>query len=396
MSAAIRSRLILPTAFLAVALAFVLPGCGSDCFSCLDESPEADAAARSDYYQEAAKTYYDGGKYDAAARMWRKVLVETPDDQWARFGLAKSLHMIGTPQSLRQSEVILKEIINLDWTHPTRGNVKFEVETTLANVYSTLSDYYDRDIRLLERRLANDPNADTQQLQQQVQRQKCMHEQLLRSSIPVWDAVLCQSSENPYALAGLSKAYLMTGNESIGIHYANRYIRISKKSQAGWRRELKAWEEFMKGKVTRQQRAFYMEKIHGARDKELGVHLLLGSVYMRREQFSKAVGEYDAVLALDSATTAAYVERAQAYAALGLYPQSVKDLEQYLRITDPQEERRARVNAADLLDRYRRLAGQTPLMNTPARRAASFPPPAVPRAPAAAPSAQAYGNPDGR
>ena len=62
-----------------------------------DESPEADAEARADYYQEAAKTYYDGGKYEAAARMWEKVLAQSPDDQWAKFGLAKSLHMIGTP-----------------------------------------------------------------------------------------------------------------------------------------------------------------------------------------------------------------------------------------------------------------------------------------------------------
>lgn len=387
MSAAIRSRLILSAALLVA----VLTGCGSDCFSCFDESPEADAEARAGYYQEAAKTYYDGGKYDAAARMWEKVLADSPDDQWAKFGLAKSYHMIGTPQSLRKSEVILKDIMNLDWTHPTRGNVKFEVESTLANVYSSLSDFYDRDIRLLERRLENDPNADTKKLQQAVQRQESVHKQLLRSSMPVWDSVLKQSPENPYALAGLSKAYLMTGSEDAGIHYANRYIRLSKKSQEGWRRELKAWEKQMKGKVTRDQRAFYMDKIYGARDKELGVHLLLGSVYMRREQFAKAVEEYDAVLQLDSATTAAYVERAQAYAALRLYPQAVKDLEQFLRITDPQKQRRSRVNAADLLDRYRRLSGRAPLITQPSRGAAAAP---APRAPS--PSGQAYGNPDGR
>ena len=391
MSAAIRSRMILSAALLVA----VLTGCGSDCFSCLDESPEADAAARADYYQEAAKTYYDGGKYEAAARMWEKVLAQSPDDQWAKFGLAKSLHMMGTPQSLRRAEVILKEIINLDWTHPTRGNVKFEVETTLANVYSSLSDFYDRDIRLLERRLENDPNADTAQLQQAIQRQESMHKQLLRSSMPIWDRVLQQSPENAYALAGLSKAYLMTGSEDAGIHYANRYIQLSKRSQANWQRELKAWEEQMKGKVTRDQRAFYMDKIYGARDKELGVHLLLGSVYMRREQFAKAVEEYDAVLGLDSATTAAYVERAQAYAALGLYPQAVKDLEQFLRITDPEKERRSRVNAADLLDRYRRLSGQSPLVDTPARRAAAPPSPA-PTFPSSSPAGQAYGSPDGR
>ena len=150
--------------------------------------------------------------------------------------------------------------------------------------------------------------------------------------------------------------------------------------------------EQMKGKVTRQQRAFYMDKIYGARDKELGVHLLLGSVYMRREQFAKAVEEYDAVLGLDSATTAAYVERAQAYAAMGLYDQAVKDLEQYLRITDPQKDRRARVNAADLLDRYRRLSGKTPLVSTTSRRAPAAPPARAPTGP----SGQAYGSPDGR
>ena len=76
------------------------------------------------------------------------------------------------------------------------------------------------------------------------------------------------------------------------------------------------------------------------------VGVQLGSVYMRREEFSKAVSEYDEVIGMDAALPAPYVERAQAYAALGLYRKAVTDLEQYLKMTDPQRQRVARVNAA--------------------------------------------------
>ena len=47
---------------------------------------------------------------------------------------------------------------------------------------------------------------------------------------------------------------------------------------------------------------------------------------------------------------AALVERAQAQAKLGKFPLAVKDLEDYLKLTDPQRQRAARTRAAELLN----------------------------------------------
>ncbi|MFV1959604.1 MAG: tetratricopeptide repeat protein, partial [Planctomycetota bacterium] len=257
-----------------------------------------------------------------------------------------------------------------------------------------LANYYDRDIRALEARLSHDPKAIGKKLQQEVSRQKSIRDDLLRKSIPIWQAVLTVSKDNPYALAGLSKAYLVTGQTDTGIYYAERYVELSRKSQKGWREKLKEWEKMMGREVTTEQRDFYLKKIHGAREKEIGMLLLLGATHMRREEFSKAVENYDSVLTLDPARVAALVERAQGYAALAMYDQAVKDLEKYLKLTDPRKHREARISAADLLDRYQRLAGRQSIRP-------AFPP-AAPRAPAVAPPpapapapTTASGSPDG-
>jgi tetratricopeptide (TPR) repeat protein len=129
----------------------------------------------------------------------------------------------------------------------------------------------------------------------------------------------------------------------------------------------------------------------GARDKEMGMRLLLGAVYMRREQFAMAVKEYDEIIAMDPAVPAAYVERAQAYAALGVYSEAVKDLERYLKMTDPQKQRRSRVQAAQLLERYRLIA-EGPRRPQTTHTPTSATPRPMPRT---SPSARGYGSPDG-
>jgi tetratricopeptide (TPR) repeat protein len=320
-----------------------------------------DAVARTDYYESAALTYYDGGKYEAAAQMWTKVLGEKPGDQKASWGLAKSLQMIGTPENLRQAEAILVKIVDLDWNHPELGDRRHEVQGTLAMTYQDLADFYDRDVRRLEERMSRDSEAETPETRQQVQTQIAMRNELLTKAIPLWEAGLAKRDDNPYALAGLGKAYLMLGQDEQGIEYSRRYVQVARASQLGWRKKMKQWEDEVGKGVTTEQREFFVTKIQEARQKELKVHLMLGTVHMRREEFQLALDEFNAVLEIDPATPAALVERGQAEAKLGRYQEAVADIEAYLKLTDPERQRSARAKAADLLDRYRRMAGMTPV-----------------------------------
>jgi tetratricopeptide (TPR) repeat protein len=377
-------------------VALVLAGCAGDGFKTQAQVEAEDAEARVGYYEESAKTYYDGGRYQNAALMWQRVLEERPDDQWAKLGLAKSLQMQGGVRQLRQAEAILTDILPLDWSHPTRGDVRFEVLTSLATVYSDLADFYDRDVRLIDNQLRSDPNADATTLNQQLARQKQMRDGLLRQSIPLFREALQTSPDNPYALAGLAKAHLVAGNEDLGVQFAQRYIDLSQRSQVNWRRLLDEWTGGSQGQVSREGRSVLLGKIRGAREKELGMRMLLAAVFMRREQFAESIKQYDAVLEMDPATPAALLERGQAYAALALYPNAVADLEAYLKMTDPQRDRLPRLSAADLLDRYRRLAGDQPLFPTSATTRTPGRGPAPVRAPQPPPSpADAWGSPDG-
>lgn len=358
----------------------VLGGCQSSDVLPFNEAAEKekDKTATADFYESSALTYYDGGRYEASAQMWEKVLALQPENQKAKWGLAKSLQMVGTPASLRRAETILLPILNNDWTHPELGDRSHEVKGTLAMVYQDLADYYDRDVRTLEAQRdaaagpGGAPSAESAAaVGAQLQTQVAARNGLLTKAIPLWEAGLAVRDDNPYALAGLGKAHLMLGHDDQGVSYARRYIQVARSSQVGWRRKMKEWEETSGGNVTEEQRMHFARKIQEARNNELKVHLLLASVHTRREEYPLALEEYNAVLEIDPATPAALVERAQVQAKLGRYPEAVRDLETYLKLTDPEKQRTARTKAGELLDRYRRMAGMDPLIGRPAREGAA-------------------------
>lgn len=336
-----------------------------------------DEKAKAEFYETSALTYYDGGKYETSAQMWEKVLAEKPDYAKAKWGLAKALQMIGTVKSLRRAEAILVGIVDLDWHHEQIGDRGHEVKATLAMVYQDLADLYDRDVRMLEEQRARDPQADTPELRRNLQTQIAVRNELLSKAIPLWEIGIEKVPDHPYALAGLAKANLMLGHEDRGIEYAHRYVLVARSSQAGWRKKMKDWEALQGKGVTQDQRAHFVKNIQEARDNELRVHLLLGSVHVRREEYALALDEYNAVLEIDPATPAALVERAQTQAKLGQFSLAIHDLEDYLKITDPEKQRAPRTRAAELLDRYRKMAGMAPLFPVPPPAGRPAEPPAA-------------------
>ncbi len=378
-----------------------LTGCQSDVPNPFGPSEEAqDDAARLEYFQNAAITYYDGGRYDLAERQFRKVVAQDPDDKKAKRGLAKSLYMQAASGRLSrrqrlikllQAQELLEEIVDLEWPNPDgQGSRRYEVQTDLANVYADQADLFDRDIRDLQRMMKTDPNADERALMAKSRVQVQKRNDLLQKAIPLYDTVLQVSADNPYALTGLAKAHLQMGNDETGIHYATKYLELSQRSQYAWKKELEKYAESVGGmdKVTRDQRKVFIDKIQGAREKEKRMHLMLASVHMRRLEFGQAVEQYSDVIKIDDAMPAAYLERAQALAALQRYQRAIDDIEEYLKITDPQRHRTSRVRAVQLLDRYQSALARRPDPAAASRR------PAAPRRPAQ-PAGNPYGSPDG-
>ena len=337
-------------AVLAVIAFAALAGC--DSLTPDGQDKKDDAKAKKQYYEEAAQTYFDGGKYEAAATQWKKILVEDPDYPKANWGLAQSLAKMGTPASLRQAEQIYLRIIDWDWKHPVRGDIKFEVQKDFADVYLELADFYDRDIRYLDE-LKGLPGEDQLVVRQRRVEQVSQRDALLVKAIPLYTAVLEKSKDNPYAIAGLAKAHLQAGDDQSGMMYAKQYIEISSKSQELWQKQLDDMAA-QNGQMTEAQRDFFKTKIRGARDKEMKMHLLLGSVLARDKFYEAAVNEYDRVLSIDPAYPAAYVERAQAYAGTRNFKRAIQDIQEYLKVTDPVRHREGRVSAAELLSVYRK------------------------------------------
>jgi|GEM_PF-2507739 len=384
---------------LAAACAAGLTGCIG--LSELDQEIEKgqekeDDKARLAHFEDAAQTYYDGGKYQQSIVQWRRVLELEPGRPKANWGLAKSLSMIGSPASLREAEQLFLQIKDQNWVHPTLGDRQHEILKDFAEVYIQLADYYDRDVRALQARLEQ-PNAEPDKVRMQLQEQASKRNELLGKAIPLYDEVLARSPDNQYALAGLAKAHLMAGNDQAGIGFARRYIDLSVRSQQGWQQQLETMQKERGVDLTEEQRAYFKDRIRGAREKELKLRLLVASVLMRTNDPLGAVREYDRVIELDPAVPASYVERAQAYARSRSYRLAVGDLEHYLKITDPVAQRQPRIRAAELLEQYRVLAategdavpraaapGGRPGSSSPGTRPAPYNPP-MPPAPAPAP-----------
>ncbi|MBL9087598.1 MAG: tetratricopeptide repeat protein [Planctomycetia bacterium] len=347
-----------------------------------------DDKARLAHFEDAAQTYYDGGKYAQAIVQWRRVLELDPNRPKANWGLAKSLAMTGSPANLREAEQIFLKIKDWDWSHPTLGDRRHEVLKDFAEVYVQLADYYDRDVRALQEKLEQ-PNADGAKIRQQLQEQAQRRNELLAKAIPLYQEVLARSPDNPYAIGGLAKANLMAGNDQAGIAYARQYIDISVRSQQSWQQQLETMQKERGADLTEEQRAYFKDRIRGAREKELKLRLLLASVLMRNNDSVGAVREYDRVIELDPAVPASYVERAQAYARGRSYRLAVNDLEHYLKITDPVAQRQPRIRAAELLEKYRVLASaegdSVPTTSAPGGRPGGYPPPPPPPAPAPLP-----------
>ena len=369
----------------------LLAGCQGDPFTGAQDKAE-DQAARVEYFETAAVTYYDGGRYDLAEIQFRRVLEQDATNKKAKRGLAKSLYMqASTPQfnrqqkavKLREAQRLLEEVLPLDWPNPAGGGSRrYEVKTDLALVYADLADLYDRDVRDLQHSLKNDATGTDSEYTGTIAVQVSKRDALLHKAIPLFKEVMAENKNNPYSMAGLAKAHLQLGEEDEGIHWARRYMDLSRSSQHGWKEELESYSESVRGQVPAQQRQVYLDKIQGARDKEKKMHLMLASVYMRRGEFGEAVAEYNEVIQLDSTVPAAYLERAQAFAMLLQFDRAVSDLEEYLKITDPQIHRQQRLSAVELLDRYQSALARgdaAPLGNRPAAR-----------------PADAWGSPDGR
>jgi tetratricopeptide (TPR) repeat protein len=380
------------TSWLLLAATSSLPGCAGamNAMPALPGSAAADEVeddqARKAHFEEAAQTYYDGARYEQAVMQWRKVLAIEPDRPKANWGLAKSLAMIGTPPSLRESEMIFEKIKDWDWTHPTLGDRRFEVLKDFAEVYSQLADYYDRDIRILDDKLQQSDPIETARLREQKQTQVAARNALLSKAIPLYQEVLALNPGNPYAIAGLAKCHLMVGHDQRGLMFARQYLQLTQTSQVGWQAQYEALEKERQREATQEQRDYFKGKIRTAREKELKMHLLIASVLMKIRDYPSAIKEYDDVLKLDPARPAAYVERGQAYGKMGNYKQAVSDLEEYLKITDPVKQRNARLQAAELLEDYRlkQAEQRAPALGNPT--GPGYPPPPPPPTPLGAPN----------
>ncbi|MGE0193852.1 MAG: tetratricopeptide repeat protein [Planctomycetota bacterium] len=346
---------------LLVAGATLLTGCQSDGLGLPGQEEAKDEQTRLEYYETAALTYYDGGSYQNAEIMAERWLKAKPGDKRARRVLARSKLNQGTPVKLREAEVILKDLVNLDWTHPTRGDTRFEVQGDLAQVYSDLADHYHREVIELEEELRSGRSPNPGAAEQRLAKQRMERNNLLAQAMGLWEQVLAANRDNPFALAAMAKGHLQMGNEDAGLYYAEQYLRLAETSQAGWRNWMQQFEaeaNRQDGTLDPQQREFFIARMQSAREKAKAMHLLVGTVNMRRQDYPRAIQHYTAVIRMDPNVPAAFIERAQAYAAMGQFSLALDDVENYLEMTDPQVHRNERVQAMELLETYRAaLAG---------------------------------------
>lgn len=288
-------------------------------------TPEETARNESDAREHAA-----AGRHAKAAASWRKVLTARPDDPWVKLSLAQALRVVGTPESLRLAEKSLVALVELDWQHPTRGNVRYEVDHALAAV--------------LWRRAEGVKGKE--------------RAGLLARSITAWERLLAVQPRYPAALVGLARANLAMERDEAGFDYAERYLALCRDSRLRWEQQLAMWQARLGQAATPEQISLFAKRIEGARQKEEEATLLIAGAHMRRKEPKKALSRYDALIDPGPASGAVYLARAEAYAALDQPGKAVADLERCLELSSKDSDAELRRRATSLLERWRKAAGK--------------------------------------
>ena len=266
-----------PLEALALAACFLLllPACqGSQALENLSDNitgdeEKKDQQAREHYYETSALTFYDGGNYERAEIMAERWLEEEPGNKKARRVLARSKLNQGTPAKLREAEDILLDLVDLPWSHPTRGDISWEVKMDLAQVYTNLADLYDRDVRALDRKSRLDPGGPGSQIDRQLATQVRKRDALIHKAMPLWENVLHRSPRHSHALAALAKGHLQLGQNETGLTYAKQYLALSQQNQRAYRAEMKRYEAYATQEhgvgLDNTQRAEFVNRIHRTR-----------------------------------------------------------------------------------------------------------------------------------
>jgi len=287
--------------------------------------PDDAAVARTKRLEREAVEHDAAGRHAEAVLSWKKVLAARPGDPWTRRSLATSLRHLATPESLREAETLLVALAKLDWVHPTRGDVRFEVDDALAAVLSSRAEKFEGEERA----------------------------RLLRRAITAWERVLTVHPRYPGALLGLAQAHIALQRDEAGSDYAERYLALCRESRRRWEQQQGRWLAAVGQTATPEQSRLFTEKIERARRNEEEVLLLLASMHRRRKEPKKALARYNAILDSGQASCAAYFGRAQAYVALDRFESAVKDLERCLDLAKEGTRAGLRKSAAELLERCR-------------------------------------------
>lgn len=290
------------------------------------EEPEAPTAEETARHEREAKEHDGAGRHAEAVAAWKKVLAARPGDQWVKLSLARSLLGAGTSKSLQQAEKQLVALLEFDWQHPTRGDVRYQVDDTLASVLWCRAEEVEGKGRA----------------------------GLLARAITAWERVLAARPQSPGALIGLARANLALGRDEAGLDYAERYLAMCHDSMRRWEQQRSLWQARLGQAATPAQMRVFSEKVEGARRQAEDVTLLIAGAHMRRKEPKKALARYDSLIDPGPASAAAYFGRAEAHVALKQLEKAVEDLERCLELATDASAATLRKRAEELLARCRK------------------------------------------
>ncbi|HMS17967.1 MAG TPA: hypothetical protein PKA37_14080 [Planctomycetota bacterium] len=326
-----------------IALLLTLPLLLNGC-QFMGPEPEPDAADRDkpqfdeSYYQDNARSYFQGKQYARAQQQWNTVLKHfRPDDWLAKLGVASCDYFMastrldrgditGAQTQFQVAEKGVREIwngtIEKDTTLGLEVNQRqWQAALMLALVHRGLGDVEHIEIlRLSQQILALPPNSrDGQSLTSKMEERKRRKDANYSQALMLLDRLVAMENFSPDALVNRAELRQRLGDSNGSEADFNKWLSIAQASLDGHYANRKVIEEAPGSENNRKELlALWDEKIASVRLKQIEVLLRLGNMQFdkgteRDREYKLLQGADDSAAALARSAALRHWSRALQY-----------------------------------------------------------------------------------
>jgi tetratricopeptide (TPR) repeat protein len=306
------SKAVLPP--LAAILALGLAGCRG-----VYERTEIDEEAQLEPYVTTATYLYEDGSLVRAQDQAVKALALDPDNQAMRRMIGWIRLRQGRTEDLIIAERFFRDLLD-------DGDESAATVLGLATVLERMGLAHDEAAEAYasgERKPSGRLSAE-----RKAREQERLARRMWREAIELYESTLVEDAGSTRALNGLQRVHALLGEYEESLSRSRSLLEVTSAELADWTRMLSSED------LTESEENMLRSNEREAATLQYDTHLFRASLLEELERFDEAVAELDAVVALRPERAELYSHRAELLARSGGHARAIRDLDDFLRLSE--------------------------------------------------------------